>query len=151
MDGENVTGLLTTGRTGNRDASHAKTRFNNTTQVRTLGIVISTLFFFVDEGRLINLGAITLLAYFHYCNKGVFPFTETAREQDIRNLANLDSDAMGVVRHTRHYAIDNSECLFSLLFSPVLHGRSDQSVRRDANKYVRSEMAGNPGCKRLRR
>ncbi|ERT03119.1 hypothetical protein HMPREF1624_01424 [Sporothrix schenckii ATCC 58251] len=59
-----------------------------------------------DKVKQYYTGAITLLAYFHYCNKGAFPFTETAREQDIRNLANLDQSAMGIVRHTRMYAID---------------------------------------------
>lgn len=56
-------------------------------------------------------GAITLLAYFHYCNKGVFPFTESAREQDLRNLASIDHDAMQFVQYTRKVAIDNSTLL----------------------------------------
>lgn len=54
-------------------------------------------------------GAITLLAYFHYCNKGVFPFSEEAKEQDIRNLANLDEDCLKFVRRTRTYAISKKK------------------------------------------
>ncbi|KAL1913086.1 hypothetical protein Sste5344_001174 [Sporothrix stenoceras] len=60
-----------------------------------------------DKVQQYYTGAITLLAYFHYCNKGVFPFTESAREQDVRNLANIDDHTMGFVKYTRQYAIDN--------------------------------------------
>ncbi|OAA68489.1 hypothetical protein SPI_00684 [Niveomyces insectorum RCEF 264] len=62
-----------------------------------------------DKVQQYYTGAITLLAYFHYCNKGVFPFTEDAKDQDIRNLANLDETSMQFVRHTRKYAIANKK------------------------------------------
>ncbi|CAK7208170.1 hypothetical protein SBRCBS47491_000001 [Sporothrix bragantina] len=64
-----------------------------------------------DKVQQYYTGAITLLAYFHYCNKGVFPFTESAREQDIRNLANLDGESMQFVQFTRKYAIANTSFL----------------------------------------
>lgn len=54
-------------------------------------------------------GAVTFLAYFHYCNKGVFPFSEECREQDLKNLAELDDQAMQFVRYTRSYAADHSK------------------------------------------
>ncbi|CAK7219571.1 hypothetical protein SCUCBS95973_003860 [Sporothrix curviconia] len=63
-----------------------------------------------DKVQQYYTGAITLLAYFHYCNKGAFPFTETARDRDICNVANLDEEAMEFVKFTRRCAIANSKC-----------------------------------------
>ncbi|KAH6689087.1 hypothetical protein F5X68DRAFT_230741 [Plectosphaerella plurivora] len=50
-------------------------------------------------------GANTLLSYFHYCNKGMFPFTEACREQDLRGLAELDQNRMEYVRRTKQWAV----------------------------------------------
>lgn len=54
-----------------------------------------------------HAGAITLLAYFHYCNKGVFPFTAAAKETDIRNIANLNDEGMEFVRETRKAVMEH--------------------------------------------
>jgi hypothetical protein len=53
------------------------------------------------------------LAYFHYCNKGVFPFSEDCKDQDLRNLAELDDTAVQFVRYTRKYALEHSEWILS--------------------------------------
>jgi hypothetical protein len=50
-----------------------------------------------------------LLAYFHYCNKGIYPFSPECREQELRALAELDDPSIQFVRETRSYATDHSE------------------------------------------
>ncbi|KAK3328841.1 hypothetical protein B0H66DRAFT_571609 [Apodospora peruviana] len=57
-----------------------------------------------DNVKEYNLGANTLLAYFHYCNKGIYPFSAECRDQDLQSLAELDDDAISFVRYTRQYA-----------------------------------------------
>lgn len=56
-----------------------------------------------------SVGANTLLAYFHYCNKGIYPFSAECKDQDLQSLAELDDDAMAFVKYTRQYASDHSE------------------------------------------
>ncbi|OTA92067.1 hypothetical protein M434DRAFT_75196 [Hypoxylon sp. CO27-5] len=46
-------------------------------------------------------GANILLAYFHYCNKGVYPFSAECKEQDLSSLANLDESKLKLVQFTR--------------------------------------------------
>lgn len=46
-------------------------------------------------------GGTILLAYFHYCNKNVAPFSEDCRDQDLRQLAQLDEQAIQFVHWTR--------------------------------------------------
>lgn len=55
------------------------------------------------------LGANTLLAYFHYCNKGIYPFSAECRDADLRSLAELDDDAIELVRYTRKYVAEHSK------------------------------------------
>ncbi|TDZ60799.1 Satratoxin biosynthesis SC3 cluster transcription factor SAT20 [Colletotrichum trifolii] len=52
-----------------------------------------------------HYGGTILLAYFHYCNKGIFPFTEECRDQDLRQLAQLDEQALHFVQWTRNEAM----------------------------------------------
>ncbi|KAM7223151.1 hypothetical protein V8F06_001364 [Rhypophila decipiens] len=56
-----------------------------------------------------NLGANTLLAYFHYCNKGIYPFSSECRDQDLQTLAELDDDAIELVKFTRDYVLKQKE------------------------------------------
>jgi len=55
------------------------------------------------------IGANTLLAYFHYCNKGIYPFSEECRDQDLQTLAALDDWAIPFVHETRRYAAEHSK------------------------------------------
>jgi hypothetical protein len=48
-----------------------------------------------------NLGANTLLAYFHYCNKAIYPFSSECKDQDLQTLAELDDEAISFVHYTR--------------------------------------------------
>lgn len=54
-----------------------------------------------------NLGANTLLAYFHYCNKGMYPFSGECRDQDLQSLAALDESGIRFVHYTRSYYTDH--------------------------------------------
>ncbi|CAN8099776.1 unnamed protein product [Discula destructiva] len=51
-----------------------------------------------------HLGANILLAYFHYCNRGTYPFSDACKESDLQNLAELDKGAIDFVRWTRKQA-----------------------------------------------
>ncbi|KAM0564300.1 hypothetical protein ACHAPJ_000510 [Fusarium lateritium] len=51
-----------------------------------------------------HLGANILLAHFHYCNKGIYPFSEECKDQDLRTLAGLDEDKIEFVHTTGTYA-----------------------------------------------
>lgn len=48
-------------------------------------------------------GANILLAHFHYCNKGIYPFSKECKDQELRNLAELDDDKIQFVQKTRSY------------------------------------------------
>ncbi|KAH8910665.1 hypothetical protein BR93DRAFT_934273 [Coniochaeta sp. PMI_546] len=60
-----------------------------------------------DKVKEYNLGANTLLAYFHYCNKGIYPFSDECRDQDLQTLAALDDWAIRFVHDTRRYAAEH--------------------------------------------
>ncbi|KAF5006612.1 hypothetical protein FDECE_7007 [Fusarium decemcellulare] len=51
-----------------------------------------------------HLGANILLAHFHYCNKGIYPFSEECKDQDLRTLAGLDEEKIKFVHGTSTYA-----------------------------------------------
>lgn len=55
-----------------------------------------------------HVGANILLAYFHYCNKGIYPFSNECKEQDLRTLAELDDGMMAFVKETRDYVAKHS-------------------------------------------
>ncbi|TWU74505.1 hypothetical protein ED733_005556 [Metarhizium rileyi] len=57
-----------------------------------------------DKVKEYHLGANILLAHFHYCNKGWYPFSEVCKDQDLRTLADLDDDKIRFVRATRRFA-----------------------------------------------
>ncbi|KAK4097515.1 hypothetical protein N658DRAFT_433826 [Parathielavia hyrcaniae] len=50
-----------------------------------------------------NAGANTLLAYFHYCNKAIYPFSPECKDQDLQTLAELDEDEILFVHRTRRW------------------------------------------------
>jgi hypothetical protein len=54
-------------------------------------------------------GAMTLLTYFHYCNKGKFPFSKACKETDLRELAELDEDMVAYIRQTKQHAAEHSK------------------------------------------
>ncbi|KAK0734452.1 hypothetical protein B0T26DRAFT_737127 [Lasiosphaeria miniovina] len=56
-----------------------------------------------------NLGANTLLAYFHYCNKGIYPFSDDCKDQDLHSLAELDENAIRFVGETRRLASNQKQ------------------------------------------
>ena len=47
------------------------------------------------------LGANIFLAYFHYCNKGVYPFSDDCKPSDLQTLAKLDKDGIEFVEWTK--------------------------------------------------
>ncbi|CAJ0545933.1 Ff.00g094060.m01.CDS01 [Fusarium sp. VM40] len=51
-----------------------------------------------------HLGANILLAHFHYCNKGIYPFSEECKDQDLRTLAGLDEEKIKFVHATSSLA-----------------------------------------------
>ncbi|ORY65861.1 uncharacterized protein BCR38DRAFT_483535 [Pseudomassariella vexata] len=54
-----------------------------------------------DMVREYQMGANIFLAYFHYVNKGIHPFSAECKEQDLKTLANLDQKKVQVVHTTR--------------------------------------------------
>ncbi|ROT40074.1 hypothetical protein SODALDRAFT_273925 [Sodiomyces alkalinus F11] len=62
-----------------------------------------------EEVKEYIFGAVILLSYFHYCNKGVFPFTDQCRDQDLQGLAELNENEMHFVHQTRIWATAHSE------------------------------------------
>jgi hypothetical protein len=47
------------------------------------------------------LGANIILAYFHYCNKGTYPFSQTCKDDELKTLADLDDGWINFVKYTR--------------------------------------------------
>lgn len=56
-----------------------------------------------------QLGANTLLAYFHYCNKAIYPFSSECKDQDLQTLAELDDEAISFVHYTRKMVAEHSK------------------------------------------
>ncbi|KAI5920041.1 hypothetical protein F4810DRAFT_453549 [Camillea tinctor] len=54
-----------------------------------------------DMVREYQMGANILLAYFHYCNKGIYPFSAECKEQDLKTLAELDEAKTHFIKLTR--------------------------------------------------
>lgn len=54
-------------------------------------------------------GANIFLAYYHYCNKSVYPFSNECKDSDLQNLAELDQTSINFVQYTRNYAEEHSE------------------------------------------
>lgn len=49
------------------------------------------------------------MAYYHFCNKGVYPFSKKCKDQELRTLAGLDEPMVEFVRETRAFVEDHSE------------------------------------------
>ncbi|KAI0164714.1 hypothetical protein GGR57DRAFT_209438 [Xylariaceae sp. FL1272] len=62
---------------------------------------MKTRFARISNVREYQEGANILLAYFHYCNKGIYPFSEECKDQDLKNLAGLDELRMKFIKYTR--------------------------------------------------
>ncbi|KAG6122756.1 hypothetical protein E4U13_001292 [Claviceps humidiphila] len=62
----------------------------------------------IDRVAAYQLGANILLAHFHYCNKGWYPFSDKCKEQDLRTLADLSDDRVKFVQETRRIAKANA-------------------------------------------
>ncbi|KAF7553282.1 hypothetical protein G7046_g7146 [Stylonectria norvegica] len=75
-----------------------------------------------DKVKEYHLGANVLLAHFHYCNKGVYPFSAECKDQELRGLAELDDEQIGFVHETREYAKQRSE---SSRTSPVFRSSAN--------------------------
>ncbi|EMR63160.1 hypothetical protein UCREL1_9900 [Eutypa lata UCREL1] len=60
-----------------------------------------------DMVREYQVGANILLAYFHYCNKGIYPFSAECKEQDLSSLADLDGSKTKFIFVTRKAVDDN--------------------------------------------
>ncbi|KAJ2970781.1 hypothetical protein NUW58_g9594 [Xylaria curta] len=56
-----------------------------------------------DMVREYQLGANVLLAYFHYCNKGIYPFSAECKEQDLTTLAALDESRAQFIKQTKSH------------------------------------------------
>ncbi|KAI0482334.1 hypothetical protein GGR56DRAFT_663312 [Xylariaceae sp. FL0804] len=54
-----------------------------------------------DEVRQYQASANILLGYFHYGNKGVYPFTAECRDQDLETLAQMDEHKIKAIKYTR--------------------------------------------------
>ncbi|KAI1341513.1 hypothetical protein F5Y15DRAFT_358607 [Xylariaceae sp. FL0016] len=54
-----------------------------------------------DMVREYQMGANILLAYFHYCNKGIYPFSAECKDQDLTTLAELDDTKTNFIKGTR--------------------------------------------------
>ncbi|KAI1112451.1 hypothetical protein F5Y14DRAFT_421710 [Nemania sp. NC0429] len=62
---------------------------------------IKTRFAREDMVREYQLGANILLAYFHYCNKGIYPFSAECKEQDLTTLAALNEPKAQFIKQTK--------------------------------------------------
>ena len=80
-------------------------------------------------------GANTLLAYFHYCNKAIYPFSAECKDQDLQSLAALNDEAISFVHYIRRFAAEHSE---QTPDTPPPVGESDtmQTGGDDANACV---------------
>ncbi|KAM4059049.1 hypothetical protein HRG_008080 [Hirsutella rhossiliensis] len=56
-----------------------------------------------DKVREYHLGANILLAHFHYCNKGMYPFSDECKDKELRALADLSDDELEFVHATREH------------------------------------------------
>ncbi|KAG5938453.1 hypothetical protein E4U59_003767 [Claviceps monticola] len=63
----------------------------------------------IDRVAAYQLGANILLAHFHYCNKGWYPFSDKCKEQDLRTLADLSDDRVKFVQETRRIVEANAQ------------------------------------------
>lgn len=77
---------------GMKDSSGKQARFARTDMVREY-----------------QQGANILLAYWHYCNKGIYPFSGECSEAELSSLAKLDADKIRFVHQTRGFVQKTKE------------------------------------------
>ncbi|KAI2470016.1 hypothetical protein F4781DRAFT_197726 [Annulohypoxylon bovei var. microspora] len=68
---------------------------------RKHGIKLQSRFAREEMVREYQMGANILLAYFHYCNKNIYPFSAKCKEQDLSTLAELDEPKIKLIQFTR--------------------------------------------------
>ncbi|KAF4594686.1 tetratricopeptide repeat domain containing protein [Ophiocordyceps camponoti-floridani] len=56
-----------------------------------------------EKVREYHAGANILLGHFHYCNKGVFPFSDECKVKDLQGLADLGKEELQFVQATKDY------------------------------------------------
>lgn len=57
----------------------------------------------VDIVQELHLGANTILAYFHYCCKGYYPFSTDWNVDDTASMADLDLDQIQFIKRTTQH------------------------------------------------
>ncbi|KAM3431419.1 hypothetical protein MY4824_007129 [Beauveria thailandica] len=57
-----------------------------------------------DKVKEYHIGANIILAYFHYCNKGLYPFSDECSDSELKSLAELNENDVKFVRCTANYA-----------------------------------------------
>ncbi|KAM3480994.1 hypothetical protein MY8738_004685 [Beauveria namnaoensis] len=83
------------------DGLPAKTRSKSTTSASPTRLYL----FQISTWRLIFcVGANIILAYFHYCNKGLYPFSDECSDSELKSLAELNENDVKFVRCTANYA-----------------------------------------------
>lgn len=79
------------------------------------GECAASCLFLLFEGILTAAkGANILLTYFHYCNKGLYPFSQDCKDSDLQNLAELDESSLDFVKRTRVYVEEHSKYMLLL-------------------------------------
>ncbi|KAI1461644.1 hypothetical protein F4805DRAFT_240428 [Annulohypoxylon moriforme] len=68
---------------------------------RKHGIKLQSRFAREEMVREYQMGANILLAYFHYCNKNIYPFSAKCKDQDLSTIAELDEHQIKLVHFTR--------------------------------------------------
>ncbi|KAI0890616.1 uncharacterized protein GGS22DRAFT_15894 [Annulohypoxylon maeteangense] len=68
---------------------------------RKHGIKLQSRFAREEMVREYQMGANILLAYFHYCNKNIYPFSTKCKEQDLSTIAELDETQIKLIQFTR--------------------------------------------------
>lgn len=89
----------------------------------------------------IKTAAQTILHYYHYCNKGIYPFTAECKDFELRTLAELDGHGIEMVQYTRQSATEQSKQPES---RPPrwLYGTLLMHVSSDTERYWESLWAG---------
>ena len=69
-----------------------------------------------------DVGANVLLAYWHYCNKSVYPFSKQCKDSEFQQLASLDENTMQFIRVTRDMVNEKSKLFYGAGGRPGLSG-----------------------------
>jgi hypothetical protein len=63
-------------------------------------------------------GANVLLAYFHYCSKGILPFAMNSKTAELTTMGRLNQKQVSLVENTKKYVKAHSEFII-LLNQPI--------------------------------